>query len=437
MLGYYFRLGLRRLSRHPALTALMVASIAIGVATSMTTYAVFRATSGDPIPERSAQLYTLQIDNWGPDVTVERGGEPPRAITYRDTIALMRDQHARRQTAMYPLTSLIIPDDPARLPFPAKSYATYAQTFAMFQVPFLYGQGWTDQDDEARADVTVISRSLNDSLFGGVNSVGRTVSIEGRSYRVTGVMDDWNPQPIFYDAANTKGFGRPAELFMPFTLAINLELPTAGSRSCYKTPDAGWEAWLQSECAWVAYWVELPDAATAEEYRNYLHNYASQQQQSGRFDWPANVRLHTVLEWLDYLKIVPAESKMSALLGFGFLLICLVNTIGLLLARFMRRAQEVAVRRALGAPRSAIYQQFLVEAGTVGLAGGLVGLPLTALGIVGAGLVFEPQIARLAVLDVPLAILTVLVAVVSTVLVALYPVWRTAQIQPAWQLSTN
>jgi putative ABC transport system permease protein len=121
----------------------------------------------------------------------------------------------------------------------------------------------------------------------------------------------------------------------------------------------------------------------------------------------------------------------------GFLLICLVNTIGLLLAKFMRRASEIGVRRALGASRSAIYQQFLVEAGTVGLAGGLLGLPFTGLGMLYADLVFEPEIARLAELDVSLAMLTMVVAVVATILAALYPIWRAAQVQPAWQLKTN
>jgi putative ABC transport system permease protein len=114
-----------------------------------------------------------------------------------------------------------------------------------------------------------------------------------------------------------------------------------------------------------------------------------------------------------------------------------VNTIGLLLAKFMRRASEIGVRRALGASRSAIYQQFLVEAGTVGLAGGLLGLPLTGLGMLYADLVFEPEIARLAELDVSLAILTMVVAIVATILAALYPIWRAAQVQPAWQLNDN
>ena len=95
------------------------------------------------------------------------------------------------------------------------------------------------------------------------------------------------------------------------------------------------------------------------------------------------------------------------------------------------------MRRALGASRKAIYAQFLIEAGAVGVAGGVLGLLLTGLGVLGVGLVFDPEIARLARLDVPLIALTLLVSIVATVLAAFYPTWRAAQVQPAWQLKSN
>ncbi len=437
MLIYYFQLGLRSLKRNPFLTAIMIVSIAVGVAASMTTYAVLRATSNNPIPEKSSRLFVPLVDNWGPVETVENGGEPPRALSYIDAMALMRDKRATRQTALYSIESTVVPADPALLPFHPNTYASYADSFAMFDIPFLHGSSWSASEDTARAPVAVIGRALNDRLFKGGNSVGREIDVDGRRYRITGVMDHWDPQPIFFDAVNTGGFDEPVQLFIPFTRAIDVQLQTNGNMSCYKTPDAGWDAVLRSECAWVLYWAELPDAASVRAYRDYLRNYAAEQQRTGRFAWAPNVRLRDVDEWLEYLEVVPPESRISALLGFGFLLICLVNTIGLLLAKFMRRAPEIGIRRALGAPRTAIYQQFLVEAATVGLAGGALGLLFTGLGMLCTGLVFEPSIARLARLDVPLALLTVAVAVFATVAAALYPIWRAAQVRPAWQLKSN
>jgi putative ABC transport system permease protein len=176
-----------------------------------------------------------------------------------------------------------------------------------------------------------------------------------------------------------------------------------------------------------------------EHYRDYLHNYAAEQQCLGRFAWAPNVRLRNVMQWLrrDENNVVPKESALSMIVSVSFLLICLVNVVGLMLARFMRRAPEIGVRRALGASRGAIYRQFLTEAAAIGLAGGVLGLLLTALGMAGIDHVFEPEIARLAQLDASLLLLTVLVAVATTLIAALYPTWRAAQVQPAWQLKSN
>ncbi len=114
MFSYYLQLGLRSLRRNPALTALMVMAIGFGVAASMTTYSVFRATARDPIPQKSSVLFNTQVDAFGPE-NIEKG-EPPQALTYKDATALFRAHKAKRQTIIYPVSVSIIPDDPARLP---------------------------------------------------------------------------------------------------------------------------------------------------------------------------------------------------------------------------------------------------------------------------------------------------------------------------------
>ncbi|RDS82257.1 ABC transporter permease [Dyella monticola] len=436
MFTYHLRLGLRSLRRNPVLTMLMVLTISVGVASSMTTYAVFRATSHNPIPHKSSQLFVPQIDNVDETATAENDGEPPDMMSYTDAMALMQARRAKLQTALYPIDISVAPSNTSGLPLREISYATYANTFPMFDIPFLYGSGWSTADDEARAAVVVINRALNDRLFGGANSVGRDIVLDNRTYRIVGVMDGWNPQPLFYDVKNVGAFGSAAQIFIPFTRAVDLHIPTSGANLCNTTPGSGWDAWLHSDCTWIAYWVELPDETSATAYRDYLHAYAAEQQRAGRFRWPPNIRLRNVMQWLDYKHVVPAESKISLLVSVGFLLICLVNTVGLLLAKFLRRAPEIGVRRALGAPRNAIYEQFLIEAGAVGLAGGMLGLLMTGAGMFELGLIFEPQIARLATLDASLVALTLCVAVLATVMAALYPAWRAAMVQPAWQLKS-
>jgi putative ABC transport system permease protein len=55
--------------------------------------------------------------------------------------------------------------------------ATTADFFAMFGVPFLYGSAWSAQDDASHAQVVVLSRAMNQKLFGGGNSVGENLVI--------------------------------------------------------------------------------------------------------------------------------------------------------------------------------------------------------------------------------------------------------------------
>ena len=436
MFGYYIDLAWRSLRRNPMLTALMVMAIGFGVAASMTTYSVFRAVSGNPIPDKSSRLFIPLLDSWGPQQNLK--GEPPDGLNFVDATALMRAHAAKRQTMLYPVQMAVMPGGSRDLPINAKGYAVGGDFFPMFDVPLRYGSGWSAQDDEARAADLVISGELNQKIFSGANSVGRTINLGGRDYRVVGVTSHWNPRPRFYDLFSTSGFADEPDFYMPFTLALDQKMYTGGRNTCRgRLSFTNWTDYTQSNCVWITPWVELDSAAEVASYRSFLTHYAADQQHAGRFNWAPNVRLRDVTQWLDYQQVVPPESRISLVVALGFFVICLVNTIGLLLAKFMRRAGEIGVRRALGATRGEIYRQYLIEAGTVGLAGGVLGLLLTALGVSGIGVLFQPEVAKLAKLDLSLMALTFVVAIVATVFAAFYPVWRAAHVQPAWQLKSS
>ena len=66
MFNYYFGLALRSLKRNLVLTVLMIAAIGVGIGASMTTLDGVSRHGQDPIPQKSRQLFAVQIDNWGP-----------------------------------------------------------------------------------------------------------------------------------------------------------------------------------------------------------------------------------------------------------------------------------------------------------------------------------------------------------------------------------
>ncbi|MDP9089263.1 MAG: ABC transporter permease [Pseudomonadota bacterium] len=440
MFNYYFVLAVRSLKRNIVLTVLMIAAVGVGIGASMTTLTVFRAMDSDPVPQKSRQLFAVQIDNWGPNSKTIVSGDAEHfqeQISYIDGVALMNAHAARRQSAMYITGAALTPANPDLLPFQVQIRAAYADFFSMFDTPFLVGGPWSAEDDKNHAEVAVISRELNDKIFGGANSVGKTVNLDGHDYRVVGVIGRWDPTPKYYDL-NNNAYGKSAEVYLPFTRAIDRQMPSWGNINCAgKMSEAGWEGRLRSECVWLQFWAELPSAADVEHYRSFLNNYATDQQRSGRFTWPAHTRIRDVREWLVYRHAVSNEVRILVLVSFSFLLVCLLNAMGLMLAKIMGRAGDIGVRRALGASRRTIFAQCLIEAGVVGLAGGLLGLALTALGLMGLRSLLSEEMTRLAHFSPSDVAIAVILAVIATTLAGLYPTWRAAQVQPAWQLKAQ
>jgi putative ABC transport system permease protein len=440
MFGYYLELAARSLRRSPGLTALMMVSISFGVAASMTTYSVFRGLSGDPIPWKSSTLFMPQIDIWGPGNGFI--DEPPDALDYADAMILMRQHRAARQSAIYPIGPSLFPANSGRnrSPIPLDGYAVSSEFFPMLDVPFHYGSGWRADDDASQTPVAVISEKLNQQVFAGGNSVGKVIDIDHRDYRIVGVMTDWNPQPRFFDVQGGYYSVDGPAVFLPFQTSVAVHMINTGWDGCRKgasDPQSNFVALLNSDCVWIAYMAELDDAAAVHSYRQYLDAYASDQQRAGRFHWPPNNRLRDVPAFLDHAQVVPRDTKVSLLVAQGLLIVCLVNTVGLLLAKFLRRSGEIAVRRALGASRAAIYAQFLTEAAVIGLGGGLLGLIFTAIGVLSIDQILPPSLAALARIDPSLLSLTLLMAIAATLLAGLYPTYRASRVQPAWQLKAS
>jgi putative ABC transport system permease protein len=437
MFSYYFDLGMRSLGRNVLITGLMILLIAVGVAGSITTYALLKAVSANPLPSKSDQLFTPQIDNRGAE-RITNDGEPDPELTFRDVIALRANHESAGQAAIYPINLSAVPTDARIEPVAATGYAVTADFFRMFLVPFQYGGVWSKPDDVDGSNVAVIGNDLNQKLFGGANSVGRELPLEGHVYRIAGVMSQWNPLPRFYAAADVQSFARSPQIFLPFQRAIDSKIPTAGSTFCaLNYQGKGWDDLVRSECSWISVWVELPDADAVSRYRSFLSAYAEEQRASGRFSWPAYTRLRDLGQWLKYMKVVPSEARISFIVALGLLLVCTVNTIGLLLARFMRRGPDIGIRRALGASRADIYAQYLMEAAVIGLAGGLLGVLLTMCLVGSLDLVFEAKIARIVHFDANALVLAIVLAIMVAMIAAVYPVWRASRIQPAWQLKAG
>jgi len=431
MFPYYLDLALRSFKRNVALTVLMVFAIAFGVGASMTTLTVLHVLATDPIPGKSHQLYFVQLEP-----RKARGArpnsEPLEQMTRADSEALMRAARADHQAMMTGGNAAIEPQRSDLKPFFLRGRWTTADFFTMFRVPFVAGSGWTAEDDTRNSRVIVISRDVAEKVFGAVDVVGKTIRVEGNDMRITGVIDSWRPAPHFYDL-NADTYSEGDQLFAPFSTSRDLKLHHSGSTDCWEeTPDS---EVLGAPCVWLQFWVELDSKAKADSYRTFLTSYSEEQKRAGRFEREPNVRLRDVTEWLEFKEVVPRDVKLQTWVSLGFLLVCLINTVGLLLTKFLRRSVEIGVRRALGASKRSIFFQLLVESSMIGLAGGILGLVLAWLGLWAVR--HQPtQYASLAELDLPMLAMTFVLAVFTSLLAGLLPAWRGCQVTPAIQLKS-
>ena len=433
MLAYQLRIAWLSLKRNPILSTLLVAAIALGVAISTTFVTVHHIYSGDPIPTKSDRLFHVEMDSWDPDRPFDRNHpeRPPYQVTYRDMKGIMSSDIPTLQSGMFVASLTIHPDGDLR---PYREYVRmcFADFFPLFEVPFAHGQGWDAGADAGPEPVVVIDSATNDRLFGGGDSVGKTLRIEDRVFTVIGVLAAWRPSPRVYDPT-TGPHDEPEAVYMPFEFVRIFEIETAGNlRDWSDDQGTSFDSFLASEATWIQMWVQLDTTEQRAAYASFLDAYVMEQKALGRFARPLNNRLLDVMTWMREIEVVPKEATTTVVISLLFLLVCSVNLIGILLGKFLARAPEVGVRRALGASRGSVFMQHLVECELVAVLGGLAGLGLSVLvlklvnGMLDNGGYFA--------LDAPMIFAGVGLSLVAGLVAGIYPAWRICRVAPAIHL---
>lgn len=434
MFFYYLDLAWRSIKKTPLLSLLMVMAISIGIGITITTLNVYKMMSTNPAGDKSSQLFAVQLWSQGSNAWDEFNPQ----ITYQDGLNLLQSPVPSLQAMMFRTGGAVQTDDAKLLPdLQEKIRVTTNDFFAMFDVRFQYGQAWDDSVDEAGRYELVLSHELNQKLFSGQNSVGKTVYFNAKAYQVVGVLMPWLPSPNYADL-NNGAFGEVDVMYVPLSLAPIEKYESWGNTSGWSHESMNTYAdRLASEKHWVQYWVLLKDATQKNEYQQWVRAYIEQQKKLGRFASPkADLQLSDVGEWLNINKVVPEDNKVLVGLSVLFLIVCLVNTLGLLLSKFLRRAPEIGVRRAIGASQGQIFAQHMVEVGLLGLLGGVIGLAWAWMSLTMLTKKFELT-ASLTHLDMSMWLIAPLLAVLAAVLAGIYPAWRVCTTNPSVYLKSQ
>jgi putative ABC transport system permease protein len=447
MMAYNMRLAVKSFRRNPGLTALMVGAIALGIAACIVTMTVYHAMSGNPIWWKNDRLYTVTLDSWNPASPYDTRypDMPPPQLSYKDAVQLGRSPIPTRHVIMHRDRGVVTGGSAEHQPTSVMTRITSADFFAMFDVPFLYGGGWNNAQDSPPAPVLVLSKKENEILFGGIDSVGRTLRWNDVEFRVIGVLNAWYPQPRFYDV-NNGSLLDPEDVYIPFGWTAALQkTPATGNHQCWRMEvTTGFNDYLNNDCIWIQMWVELPDAATRRRMQAYLDSYWTQERKAGRFPRPRNNRLTNVGQWLAEQHVVGKDDRILVGLAFAFLAVCLINTVGLLLAKFLNGAALTGIRRALGASRRQIFIQHLVETGVLAIAGAVLGLVLAAIGLWGLRALnsiyrqFDERGPQdIAHMDTFSVVIAVVLAIFAALAAGLYPAWRVGRLPPAIYLKSQ
>jgi putative ABC transport system permease protein len=339
------RYAARALRRTRGFTVAAVLSLAVGIGTSSTIFALVNVVwfSALPFPHAANLMTIEQVDvQSGCKGWCKRGTSSAELRAWTGARGVEDIGGLQSSSAV-----LLTPAGPAV----AEGALVSSRVFAILGLRVNAGRGLVESDDaQGASDVVVLSQSLVDASFAGdSNVIGRTLLIDQRAYRVVGIMRR--------DAA----LGRP--LFDADSLTAQFFLPLAPVLA--RTGEAG-----SSEMV-VA---RVRPGSVPAELRSQIKPLLDAEERSAR-DIKSGAIWDVRVSHLRERLAAEYASSYSILLGavMFLVLISFANVAGLFLVRFSNRRGEIALRVALGADRERVLRGLMIEAGVVAVAGGMLG----------------------------------------------------------------
>ncbi|HEV7655923.1 MAG TPA: ABC transporter permease [Mycobacteriales bacterium] len=254
-------------------------------------------------------------------------------------------------------------------------------------------------DETSIAAVTVLGSSTATELFGPLNPVGQSVTIDGKPFEVIGVLAS---------TGSTGSTNDDDQAIVPMSTAQQRVIGGT-TRTSVQT------IYVQAASSTVM------SAAYQETQSLLLALHGIENTASADFTVTSQSSLVSAASSVD--------KTLTILLGGIAAISLLVGGIGvmnIMLVSVTERIREIGLRKALGARPRLIRRQFLVEASVLGLAGGLIG---AIVGIVGAH-VLPPLISNPIAVSVPAVVGSIVVALAIGLGFGVYPAGRAARLAP-------
>lgn len=345
------RFALKSLHRSPGFTGAAVVTLAIGITAVCSVFTLVNAVLLRPLPYPD------------PDRIVFLRGELRRDTPREYPLSVLDLEDAATQDRLFEALSPVTGMRPFNLAFGTdvehvNGEMVSADYFRIFSMPLTHGRVFTATEVRApnARPLAILAHGFWTRRFGADPAVlGRTITLNERAFEVVGV-----------GAPQFRGLTGEADVFLPIGMAHPIYGPHYTDMRQFR---------------WLSGVARLKDGVTVESARQALELWAANMAAAHPQD---NKDLFVAVTSLQSALFGSSRAALLALLGASafVLLIGCVNIANLLLARGLSREREVAVRRALGAGRRRIFQQFVTEslvlAAPACLAGILAATVLTA-----------------------------------------------------------
>jgi putative ABC transport system permease protein len=400
----YFKLALKVLARRKFFTFISLFGISMTLVVLMVATAVLDNFYAPRAPEsRFGRVLVITR-------VTERGGNSTQSTEAGFALldGWMRPLHDVERTSIYSnahATAIYR----GRTRIDADIKHTDGDYWKILDYRFLEGRPFTSQEDASGARVAVISDELRQKLFDGGAAVGKTFVLDGDAFRVIGVV----PRVSFTRFSAYADAWVPIGTFKSSDYRHNYMGGFNGMVLAHRAGDFG-----RLKAEFQASLRTLPLDKGYTSVRTGLDT---------PFESTARDLTQNKSDAAPY--IVMAMLAAAALL---FMTLPVLNLVTLNLSRIMERAPEIGVRKAFGAPRSALVLQFVAENVVLTVIGGVIGFILSVI-----ALRFANQLSFMrAVFEVNLRVFAygILVAVFFGVLSGVYPAWRMSRVDPVLAL---
>jgi putative ABC transport system permease protein len=263
------------------------------------------------------------------------------------------------------------------------------------------GRFFDAADQESSASVIVLGQTVASSIFPGVDPVGQLVQVNQHPFRVIG---------LFGSRGYSGSYNLDDLAVMPITSAWSYLLPADAPRIQ--------QVFVQATSPNTTQAVATEVTNTLLQLHHITDPSQADFQVSTQQDLlSSSQRLATVMKWM--LGVVAGISLLMG--GIGIM--------SLMLSSVGERTREIGIRRAVGARRTQILRQFLIEALLLAVAGGVIGIVLG----IGASTFMADVFTDLPapVITMTAVLIAGAVALVIGIAAGLYPALRAARMQPA------